>query len=374
MKKIIIIQRRLPHYRIPFFIRLNYELASRGIKLSLAHGEPTSEEMKKNDGGYLPWAVKLSTGYWLRGRLCWLKQRAVLQDADLVVLTPENKMLSNLPVQYFARNYRVALWGHGANLQGNPNSWRERFKRVVARQADWWFGYTEMSRPLIERTGFPPDRITILQNAVDTTGLRQLMQEVSEVQKTQLRARFGLQGEKIGIYIGSLYAEKRIDFMLNAAKQIRQRVPDFEFLIVGSGPDLPLVERFCSDHPWAHYAGVLKGADKAQALSLARVMLNPGLVGLGILDSFVAGVPLVTTDCGLHSPEIAYLESGHNGLMCEDTEDAFVQTVCNVLVDDVHWKTLRAGCELSASKYTVENMARNFADGIERCLATARLR
>jgi hypothetical protein len=38
-------------------------------------------------------------------------------------------------------------------------------------------------------------------------------------------------------------------------------------------------------------AGMLKGQDKVQALACATVMLNPGLVGLGILDSFVWGCP-----------------------------------------------------------------------------------
>lgn len=365
----VIVQRRLTHYRVPFFECLRAVLAAKGIQLRVAHGEPTESERAKNDSGELPWAERLPTRYWLGGRLCWLGQRKALAGADLVVLTPENKMLSNLPLQYFARGLRVALWGHGANLQGSPHSLRERFKRVVARQADWWFGYTEMSRPLIERTGFPPERITVLQNAVDTSALQQQMTAVTEAEKAGLCEQFGLKGGRVGIYIGSLYAEKRIEFMLTTAVQIRQQVPDFELLIVGSGPDSPLLERFCAEHPWAHYAGVLKGGAKAQALSLARVMLNPGLVGLGILDSFVAGVPLVTTDCGLHSPEIAYLQSGSNGVMTEDSAGVFIQGVCELLTNDEHWRRLRSGCALSAAEYTIESMARNFADGIERCLA-----
>lgn len=57
------------------------------------------------------------------------------------------------------------------NLQGDPDSWRERFKRKVVSYADWWFGYTQMSVPLIERSGFPVERITVLNNSIDTAEL-----------------------------------------------------------------------------------------------------------------------------------------------------------------------------------------------------------
>ena len=89
----------------------------------------------------------------------------------MVVMGAENKLLYNLYVQMASRNIRVALWGHGGNLQGSRSSWRERFKRVMARQADWWFAYTELSVPLIERSGFPRNRITVVNNSIDTVEL-----------------------------------------------------------------------------------------------------------------------------------------------------------------------------------------------------------
>ena len=57
-------------------------------------------------------------------------------------------------------------------------------------------------------------------------------------------------------------------------------------------------------------------------------------VGLGILDSFALGIPMVTTDCKIHSPEIAYLKSGRNGLMIADSEEAFIEGVERLLKND----------------------------------------
>lgn len=365
---VLVIQRRLTHYRTGFFETLRQELSERNCELKLAYGEPTTSELGKEDSGALPWAEYLETRYFLGGRICWQPFGAQLAGSDIAVLTLENKLIYNLIAQYLYKSPRIALWGHGANLQGDANSFREGFKRVVAKRADWWFGYTGMSVPLIERTGFPPERITVLNNTVNTVEFSNMIDSVKPETLRQLREDLGLQGNHIGVYVGSLYEEKRIGFMLDAVAGIHHRLPDFEFLIVGSGPQKYLIEQFCAAHRWAKYLGVRKGQAKADVLALAQVMINPGLVGLTILDSFVCGVPIITTDWTGHSPEIAYLINGENGVMTANSLDDYVSAVSALLLDEAAMARLKIGCKASAAKYTVENMARNFADGITRCL------
>jgi glycosyltransferase involved in cell wall biosynthesis len=365
----LVVQRRMTHYRAPFFNCLREHLAAHDIELRLAYGQCTSDEATKGDSADIPWARRLPTRYFLGGRICWQSLAAVASGCDIVVMTHENKLILNLLEQFRRSGRRVALWGHGANLQSDPGSARERFKRLVARQADWWFGYTSLSVPLIRKSGFPLERITVLNNAVDTQELAALFAMVTPATQTALRERLGLQGSRVGVFVGSLYTQKRVDLMLEAALRIRQRVPDFEFLIMGSGPDLNKVERFCAANSWAYSLGVVTGWEKAAILSLGRVMLNPGLVGLGILDSFVCGVPMLTMDRGGHSPEIAYLENGVNGAITANSMDDYVQAVCAVLTDDGLHAKLHDGCVRSAGRYTIENMASEFSAGVEQCLA-----
>lgn len=372
--EILVVQRRLTHYRLPFFETLRTQCRAAGIRLRLAHGVGTNQELGKADSGDLPWSEKLDTRYFLSGRLCWQPYRHLLRDVDMVVVTHENKLINNLFTQYLNHKVRLGLWGHGANLQGNPNDLRERFKRVAARRADWWFAYTDMSLPLVQSSGFPADRTTVLNNAIDTGELARQFAAVTPEKLAKLKTEIGLRGGQTGLYLGSLYGEKRVDFMLTAAQAIKAKVPGFEFLIVGSGEDRPKVESFCQQHEWAHYLGVKKGQDKADVLALANIIINPGLVGLGILDSFVCGVPMVTTDCRLHSPEIAYLENGINGLMTSDALEPYVDAVSMLLSTPRRLGELRAGCLQSASKYTVDNMARNFVEGVEHCLALPKYR
>jgi glycosyltransferase involved in cell wall biosynthesis len=370
MTKVCIVQRRLTHYRAPLFSALRDALAERGIQLVLLVGRGTPAEEKKHDAGNLPWAKSIPTHYLAGGRLCWQPIRRHLDGASLVIVTQENKLLQNHLLMLQPRRFKLAFWGHGANLQSdNPNGLKERFKRWTTSRVDWWFAYTQMSAGLVAAAGFPDNRITVLNNAVDTSELQRQRQSVVPEETQALRESLGFGAGPVGVFVGSLYADKRLDFLFAAAEAIRCEVPDFHFLIVGEGPERDKVQAWCAANPWARWVGARFDREKAAYVSVAQVMLNPGLVGLGILDSFVCGVPMLTTDCGIHSPEIAYLENGVNGVIAVDDLNAYVEVGVRLLRDAQALDALRAGCVASAQEYTVENMAHRFADGIAHALA-----
>jgi len=97
-------------------------------------------------------------------------------------------------------------------------------------------------------------------------------------------------------------------------------------------------------------------------------MLCPGGVGLGILDAFTAGIPIVTTNCPGHGPEIAYLRSGENGLMTEDSLEAYVRAVVALLQYEDERRRLGVNAQHVASHFTIENMAQRFRGGIHGAL------
>jgi glycosyltransferase involved in cell wall biosynthesis len=315
----------MTHYRVPFFEQLRKELSASDIRLRVLYGQGTPTERTKDDSGELSWGEKLSTHYLANELICWQPFMHTAGPVDMLVVGQENKLVCNLIPQFFNKRVRFGLWGHGGNLQGNPASFREKFKRLVSKHADWWFAYTEMSLPLIQQSGFPIERITVLNNAVDTNELRAFRAEIRNDRLATLRAQLDIRGTRVGVYVGSLYEDKRIDFLLQAVERIKGHLPEFEFLVIGAGPLATVVEAFCAEHPWSKYVGPQHAAAKVETMALAHAMLNPGLVGLGILDSFACEVPMVTTDCRIHSPEIAYLEHGVNGLMTPNSLERYVE-------------------------------------------------
>jgi glycosyltransferase involved in cell wall biosynthesis len=173
--------------------------------------------------------------------------------------------------------------------------------------------------------------------------------------------------------LGSLYQEKRIDFLLKAAQKIVAEKPDFHLLVIGEGPLKHKMVKAAARYPWLRYIGGVVGRDKAIYLSMADVFLNPGMVGLTILDAFAAGEVFVTTNNAKHSPEIDYLVDGENGRMTANNIDAFVAEVVNLLNNPEILARISREAKLASKHYTIENMAENFHNGILQALAVPRV-
>lgn len=369
--KVVIVQYRLLHYRIRLFELLRERLRERGVELMLVVGQPSVTERKRNDVGQLPWALQVRNRFLrLAGKdLLWQPLPGEARGAGLVVVMQENRILSNYWLQLcrLAGGMPVAFWGHGRNYQSvAPGGLRERWKRWWLRHVDWWFGYTESTRRYVVDAGFPADRVTTLENAIDDSGFAGDLASITPPDVVQAAAALGIApGAQVAIYCGSIYAEKRIAVLLQSADLLRERLPDFHLLVVGDGPDAAMVHEAARQRPWLHPLGSRVGREKALYYRMAQVMLNPGLVGLHVVDAFVARTPIVTQSSALHSPEYDYLEHGRNGLSVPaDDAQSYADAVAGLYLQPGALQAMQQRCAADAGRYTLENMADNFADGV----------
>ena len=370
--KVCIIQPVMKGYRLPFFVGLAERLSQAGITLQVVYGTPWPEEAKRRDHVELPPPLgRKVESHMLLGKLFLQPVLRPWLSADLVIVEHANKHLLNylLAGLWATGGKHIAYWGHGRDRQANADSRAERFKRRSLHWADWWFAYTAQSAAYVAEQGFPEDHITVVENAIDTRALRDDLAAISEDALRDVRTGLGWNGdEQVAAYCGSLYPNKRLDLLFEAADRVHREAPLFRLLVIGGGPLADEVSRFAEDRSWVKYVGPKFGSEKAVLLKLAEIWLNPGLVGLGILDAFCAGLPALTTDLPLHSPEIEYLVEGENGLMVQPTAVEFANVITRLLNDPALLDHLREGALAAAQRYTIETMVENFAVGVERCL------
>ena len=366
-RRVLIAERRLPAYRVPFFDALRERLARSGIALSLAHGEPTDAEQAQHDEGQLPWAQRLPTTYL--GRLCW--QPFSTQGFDLVVIGHENRLLFNHWLCLRPRRPALAYFGHGTNFASQaPNALRERFKRFTARRAEAWLAYTEISATRLRQAGVRAERITVVNNAIDGAELSAQLACIDANARAQAQTAMGLTPGKTALFIGSLYAGKRIDWLLEAAALCASADAQFRLIVVGDGALAPLLRAAVAQHPrWLTWRGACHGPERAPLLALADVLLLPASVGLAILDGFAAGLPLISTTAPGHGPEIAYLDDGVNGLLTPPNASMYATAIQALLGDPARLTRMRAAARASAAQYTLAAMVERFARGLEAALA-----
>ncbi|VAX24652.1 hypothetical protein MNBD_NITROSPINAE03-597, partial [hydrothermal vent metagenome] len=243
-------------------------------------------------------------------------------------------------------------------------------------KVDWWFAYTEMSAKIVKGSGFPRERITVTDNAIDTISLINERNKLTEIQLNTLHHKLFPQDGSIasnyptGVYCGRLTKLKEIPFLLKSLALIHEKIPEFRMIIVGDGIDSGKVDLFCKKNNWVAWVGAKQGLDRVKYLALGDVWLNPGMVGLAILDSFAMGIPLLTTNTRTHSPEITYLQHGVNGLVANHDYQSYADTVVDLLKNKEYLAKLQKGSRDSSKLYSVEIMAEKFKDGVIKCLAT----
>jgi glycosyltransferase involved in cell wall biosynthesis len=353
---------------VPFFAGLRERLGDEGVDLTLVHGFARGGRARRRDHGALPWAVTTRNRHIpvIPGvqRAVWQPlPRDVLRGADLVVVEQASRHLLNYRLLARSRSRgrpRVVLWGHGRNLQaGSSLSARasERLKRLVSAHPHWWLAYTAGSADRVAAIGFPRERITVVQNAVAVPP------PAESVERLPDRC----------VYVGSLYSDKRIDFLLEAARRTAELRPGFRLVVIGDGEDRALVERAVGSSDWLEYRGSIFGEETAVELRRSQLLLMPGLVGLAVVDSFAQECPMVTVDLPFHSPEIEYLEDGVNGvcLPAGTPPERYGEEVAALLGDGRRLDLLRAGCRDAAATYTVDAMVEHVAEGLLAALRDA---
>lgn len=368
---VLVLCRYLPQYRQDFFEELRAALSARGVVLDVAYGRLMNEDALKLDEVDLRWGRSVPNRVLRVGNkeLYWQPCLNISRDYDLVIVEHANKLLINYALMFLRAvgRRRLAFWGHGKARERADRSLGNRLKANYLTKADWWFAYTNEVRDYVVNAGFPRERVTVAQNAIDTRALRAHYQNVPKQQVEALRAHLGV-GKNAGLYCGGMYEAKGLEFLIRACDILRESIPDFQLVLIGAGPTSATVVRAAEEKGWIKYVGPKFGLDRVPYFKLARVLLIPRLVGLVVLDSFAMMTPLVTTDAPGHGPEIEYMECGKNGLIVPDDVRQYASSIAELLTDEGLAQQLRLGCAASATKYTLEAMVENFSEGVMRAL------
>jgi glycosyltransferase involved in cell wall biosynthesis len=209
--------------------------------------------------------------------------------------------------------------------------------------------------------------VTVVQNAQDTERLSAAVEAVTEAERGRFRAHHRLGGGPVGLFLGSLSKDKRIDFLLDSCSQIAAHEPGFRLLVAGEGEESSRVRDAARAVDWLRPVGRVDDLhERALLLSVADGLLVPGAVGLVVLDAFAAGVPLVTTACDSHGPEIEYVRDAENGVVAADA--AYVDRALEAMTAEPLRERLLRGCREARSIFTLEAMVDRFAAGVHAAL------
>ena len=371
MKKVRILHPWLPEYRIPFFERIIKLGKQDGIEYQIFAGTaPADSSGRKDANSSNPMFTILKTKEFKIGNRSLLSHRidSSWNGVDLVISEYAIRNLELYKWLFFKRPKLVALWGHGRTYTKANTSLERWIKNVLARRADWFFGYTELGVKSVVEAGFPVSRTTVVQNSTDTSRLIALIQQVTDVDIALFKDKHLINSSNVAVFIGALDKSKRLDFLIESAKAIRHTIPDFQLIIFGEGPEHSTIQQAVKESGFITFGGRADLQTQAILSKVAKFIMMPGRVGLIAVDSFALGLPIVTTNWTWHAPEFEYLTHGFNSIITEDTVEDYVGSILNLLRNSDHLEELRIKCFQDSQQYTIETMAQNFHQGVLKVL------
>lgn len=373
---VVILMKNANQYRMTLYGLLRENLREDGINLRLIHAQGLSEDQAKGDHSSLDWAEhQAMREISVAGKqVLWQPAFNAARNADLIITEQASKQLFNIVLAYGQGllKTRHAFWGHGKNFQAAiEGETGEGLKRTLTSKAHWFFSYNELSSQAAIDAGMPADRVTSVMNSTDTLRIRRVLASLPLDNDALVRAELGIGSGPVVVYVGGIYSLKRPAFLVEAAKHLRELVPDVELLVIGDGSLGNLVKEAANSHDWIHAVGAQYGDERVRLASIGALQMMPGLVGLNIVDAFALGVPTITTDIDYHSPEIDYLEDGVNGVIVagDPTAETYGAAVAEILNDPQRLAQLRDGAYASGGELSAEDMADRLGKGIRDALA-----
>jgi glycosyltransferase involved in cell wall biosynthesis len=351
---VLVLQKQVPAYRVPFFRALAAELGSRDLELQVASSSavPGPDELGFRHHHALTSLGGLSA------------VETIKRQRPTALVLPHSAHFA--PVAARARllqrhGHKQLLWGMGLARRYTAESGCDRrpvaeaIRRLMLLTSDHYLSYTAVSTANVAATGYDSARITTLNNAVDALATAH---QVRTAQRVPLQV----------LFVASLVEDKEPLAAVEIVDQLRLLAPGATLRIVGDGPLRPMCEEAANGREWVQYHGPQRGQDLRDLALASDIAIIPGRVGLAVLEMASAGLPMTTFAVSQHGAEIAYLRDGISGLLLDEDIHAAAEQLAALLTDRPALERMRSEALNIAGKYTIRNMAVNFADGVTATL------
>jgi glycosyltransferase involved in cell wall biosynthesis len=351
---VLVLQEKVPPYRIPFFRFLADELGRHDLELRVISSTvlPGSDQIGFRHQRFpMAWGGISALG-------------SIYAERSVALILPHSSRFAPVAGATRLRQRRgrkQLLWGMGMARRYGVSSPDDSpllagaVRRSMLSVCDHYLSYTEKSTKNLLGTGYDGAKITTINNAVE--GIAAPGQATS-AQRVPLQM----------LFVASLVEDKEPLAAVAIVDRIRKLVPGPTLHIVGDGPLRSQCEIAARRQDWMHYHGSQRGPRLRELALSSDLAIIPGRVGLAILEMASAGLPVATFASSLHGAEIAYLKDRVNGIFLDHDITNAAKLLETLLTDRPALERMRGEALGTACKYTVRKMATNFATGVTASL------
>lgn len=300
----------------------------------------------------------------------WLLPRAAKKDKADILFSPYYV----LPVFYGGK---TAVTLHDIFYEVNPKafswpSWADkillkRVSKISAKKASVIFAPSEFTKnEVVKYYKVSPQKVFVTH-----LGVEEKFKKPPIFDRQKIKEKYGIKNKFI-FYIGSIFNRRRAEEAMNAFSQIAEKLPEYQFLIIGKNCTRPFIDvkkialgiNALARAPLIIYQETVSEEDLVvlyQAADLFIWLSDYEGFGLQVIEAQAAGVPVVTTRQG-SLKEIA----GAAAVFVENPDNVseIAQAMYCGLVDNALRRSLIEGGLRNAEKFDWKTCAERTLDAI----------
>jgi len=330
-KKILYFSNIFPHYRLAIWKDL---LNSKTFDLEIFFSQKNpfgihSPELKDIFTSNERSKLHFVKNYWIKQKiLIWqskIIKTAFFSQFDYLLLLGEMNIISSWISIFIAklRGKKVYMWSHG--IYGNENVFKKFFRLLFLRQADFIFLYENRSKLLLKQNGFSEDSLEVVYNSLDYDLHNKIYLQLKNTKRSDIITFFLDNSLPVIIFIGRLTANKKINLLIDALKNINNQKTSYNLLIVGEGEKLDFLKNAYQNpinDGWLYFYGSsYESSITSQLIYHSDLCVSPGNIGLTAIHSLSFGTPVASHNNFINQmPEVEAIIDGENGFLFQEND------------------------------------------------------
>jgi glycosyltransferase involved in cell wall biosynthesis len=370
-KKIAIVQKLIPHYRIDFFKKICEQSKN---QVMVFHSTEISSDGLAESGEFVfpnQKIHKFAHRYFFYQ--CIVK-KLLSGKFDLIVMGPELRIFSNTLVwllSFFTRS-KIVWWTHGFNLHIQNKGFSfvvdRVFKTLMMKKCHNILLYNDYRIDELVAWGIDPEKMIVLNNAINEKPYQLALKKVNRECIDRIETATRSSNHTL-LFIGRLTQSKRADLVIELAEKLVTSLPDLRVFIIGEGKERPKLELKTKKMGLSEnifFLGSINNPDELSGyMTLTDFSILPGAVGLSIVHSMICGLPLVTLQDSPHNPEISYLRDNYNGFAANGLKE-MKDWIIEQFENPSKIREMKENClRMIETDVNLDHMVSQFLKGIE---------
>lgn len=331
MKKILLVQRGLTHYRR---LLLDY-IESQGDYeidvVSIGQKEGCNKKVRtftaRTVFRYKNYKIQRSLGM-----INYVKEH--YQEYDYVILEGATNLGNNISIVRFlkAKHKPFIVWDAGRRKNSKmslPRKLAQGYLEYVWKNAAALIAYSTLAKSYFESIGISDEKIFVCQNTLYVGEFDKQISGIDPQTVSEIRSTYAGKDGKIVLYVGAVEPRKRIKDLIDAFDLVRSTLSNASLVIIGGGIQLEELREYSKDKENVYLLGqIIDGVIKY--FMACDVFALPSEGGLSLNQAMICSKPLIASSAD--GTELDLIEDGRNGYLFEEGDVvSLAEKICHII-------------------------------------------